>query len=96
MKLDGLLKRFLGFGQHRLTEDVQLAILTYLDGHGSGTPEDVIRSLYPDQASTGLLAEVLQAAQILVNRREITATRNGVPVDPVNGDATIVLKRAGV
>lgn len=96
MKVDGLLKRFLGFGQHRSTEDVQLAILTYLDGHGSGTPEDVIRALYPDQTSAGMLAEVLQAAQILVNRREITARLNGASVDPVNGGPTIVLRRAGV
>lgn len=96
MKLDGLLKRIVGFGQHRNTEDVQLAILTYLDGHGSGTPEDVIQTFYPSDVTARTLAEVLQAAQILVNRREITATRNGVPFDPVNGDAAIVLRRAGV
>ena len=86
----------MGFGQHRNTEDVQLAILTYLDGHGSGTPEDVILTFYPGDATAKTLAEVLQASQILVNRREVTATLNGVAVDPVNAGAAIVLRRAGV
>ncbi|WP_259781242.1 hypothetical protein [Aestuariispira ectoiniformans] len=76
----------------RSTEDVQRAILTYLHGHREATMATIIAHMFPEENEGTILPEVLQAAQILVNRRQLTAWRGAATVDPVHAGAETLLR----
>jgi len=94
MSISTFFTRTLGFGSRRTTEDVQRAVLTFIDMHASATPEEIAKSMYFSEHYGTMLYEILQAAQILVNRDEILATdENGVAIDPIHGNSATILKR---
>lgn len=78
-----ILRRAVLGGGIPTTESVQRHILTILEGHGSVHSADLpglmTLSVSPDSARS----VIDQAAQILVNRGEVRAHQNGVPIDPV-------------
>lgn len=94
MSFSTFFTRTLGFGARRTTEDVQRAILTYIDGHGKATPEDIARAMFADAPFGTVLYEILQAAQILVNQGELKATNEkGGTIDPIHGNSATILRR---
>ncbi|RED47996.1 hypothetical protein [Aestuariispira insulae] len=92
MTISRILNRLFGFRFRRTTEQVQRHLLDSLHSRGEITPHWFIDTLYPDEAPEIILSEVLQAAQILVNRGEIEARKNGIAVDPIRTDGAIFLR----
>ncbi len=94
MSISSFFTRTLGFGGRRTTEDVQRAVLTYIDSHGKANSEQIARAMFGDQHFGTMLYEILQAAQILYNRDEITSIgENEVAIDPIHGNSATLFKR---
>lgn len=94
MMLKDIFTRTLGFRRMRSTEDIQRAIMTFLYGHGEATPVCIMTHMFPEEEKANILPEVLQAAQILVNRRELTAWQDDARVDPIYSGEKTVLRLA--
>ncbi len=94
MSFSSFFTRTLGFGARRSTEDVQRAVLSYIDGRGKATPEEIARAMFSNEPFGTILYEILQAAQILVNQDELVATNEkGGTIDPIHGNSATILKR---
>ena len=81
-------QRFFAFGgaSRPATEEFQRVILTHVSMQGPTPLAEIGRKSFPMLDEEMRRYGLVEAAQILVNRSEITARRNGVPVDPVNCD----------
>jgi len=92
------LQRLLSFGgsARPATEEFQRVVLTHLSLQGPTLLAKIGGQSFPQLDEDMRRYGLVEAAQILVNRGAITATRNGVPVDPVNSDWTevVVAQRA--
>ena len=84
-KLGENLQRMLWFGgaRHLTTETYQRAILRHLSLHGPADLERIAEYSFPQVDTAVRENGIVEAAQILVNRGEITARRQGAKVDPV-------------
>ncbi|MDW3205356.1 MAG: hypothetical protein R8L07_07400 [Alphaproteobacteria bacterium] len=74
------------------TESFQRQILNYLHGNGETDATVLYARIGIDPDEKGQRLAIDQAAQILVNRGEIIAHREGRSVDPVNADGRYRLK----
>jgi len=81
-------QRLLSFGgsARPTTEEFQRVILTHVSMQGPVLLVEIGRKSFPMLEDDMRRYGLVEAAQILVNRGEITAKRNGVSVDPVNCD----------
>lgn len=88
MSFWGTIQRLLSFGSSilPLTEEFQRVIMTHISMQGAKSLADIGRQSFPHLKEDLCRYGLAEAAQILVNRGEIEAKRNGVPVDPVNCD----------
>lgn len=91
MAFQGLLQRILFGTRMQSTEAVQQQIRNVLDGLGTVSAQQLYSQidLQASPAHTKMMID--QAAQILVNTRIVTATRNQATVDPVNADGSYEL-----
>lgn len=92
MSLMATLKRLLSFGGSGLptTEEFQRVILLHVSMQGPKTLAEIGQHTFPHLQEDLRRYGLVEAAQILVNRNEISAAVNGSPVDPVNNDWTAV------
>ncbi len=74
------------------TETFQRQILNYLHGNGETDAAMLYARIGIDPDEKGQRYAIDQAAQILVNRGEITARRDGQRVDPINAEGRYRLK----
>ncbi|MDF1748207.1 MAG: hypothetical protein P1V34_04960 [Alphaproteobacteria bacterium] len=96
MKLSETIGRLLTGRTRPTTEQVQRQILTFIDGNGVVEATqlyarlNITRGGYREPTSTdkGMIDE---AAQILVNKRMLRATRDRRPVDPVTAGGVYLL-----
>ncbi len=93
------MKRLLSFGAAARpppTEDFQSVILSHVSMQGRTVLAEIGRHTFSQLDEEMRRYGLVEAAQILVNRGMITATRNSVAIDPVNSDWTevIVAQRA--
>lgn len=88
MSLLNSFMRHLSFGTAAtpVTEEFQGVIMTHLSMQGAKRLSEIGRQSFPHLKEDLLRYGIVEAAQILVNRGEITAKRNGVSIDPVNCD----------
>ncbi|WP_425407191.1 hypothetical protein [Hwanghaeella sp.] len=93
MSLLASLQRLLSFGgsARPTTEEFQRVILTHVSMQGPVVLAEIGRTSFPSLELEMRRYGLVEAAQILVNRGEITASRNGASVDPVNTDWTDVV-----
>ena len=89
---ESLRRAFMGGIGSPSTEDVQRTILTYLEGRGSGDTGQMEEELFTNIPASSRRHQILQAAQILVNRRLVRATVEGRGVDPVNAVGPVRLE----
>lgn len=94
MMLKNFFARALGLrqDQSRDLDAIRSMLLSYVQTHGHVTPNAFLANTFPQDRTPLLQHLVLQAAQILVNRGELTASKNGKKVDPLNSDLTIILQ----
>jgi hypothetical protein len=93
MRLSEILGRLVTGRARPTTEQVQRQILTFIDGNGAVDAAflyarlNIQRGGYrePTDSDKGMIDE---AAQILVNKRMLRATRDARPVDPVMAGGT--------
>ncbi|RVU36325.1 hypothetical protein EOI86_14025 [Hwanghaeella grinnelliae] len=88
MSLLASFRRLLSFGgaSRPTTEEFQRVILTHISMQGPLLLVEIGRKSFPTLEEDMRRYGLVEAAQILVNRSEITARRNGAPVDPVTCD----------
>lgn len=81
-------QRLLSFGgsARPTTEEFQRVILMHVAMQGPVLLVEIGRKSFPMLEEDMRRYGLVEAAQILVNRSEITAKRNGAPIDPVNCD----------
>jgi hypothetical protein len=81
-------QRLLSFGgsARPTTEEFQRVILTHVSMQGPMLLVEIGRRSFPTLEEDMRRYGLVEAAQILVNRNEITAKRNGAAIDPVNCD----------
>ncbi len=86
--------RALGFGIKRTTEDVQRAILVFIDTNTDATPNNIHAAMFTTENNQSMTHEILQAAQILANHNEIIAfDENKLVINPIYGNSNTVFKR---
>lgn len=84
MSFSRFLRRFLSTRGMLTTESVQDQILSHLNGHGAVNAMHLYTYLNSATQRDMDHRMIDEAAQILVNRRVVRATRSGRPVDPVH------------
>ena len=86
--------RSLGFRIKRTTEDVQRAILIFIDTNNHTTPNHIHAAMFSTENDKSMVHEILQAAQILVNHNEIIAfDENKLVINPIYGNSNTAFKR---
>lgn len=93
MSLMTSFQRLFSFGgtARPTTEEFQRVILTHVSMKGPMLLAEIGRQSFPQLDDDMRRYGLVEGAQILVNRGAVRASRNGVPVNPVDVDWTEVL-----
>lgn len=84
------------------TEQIQNSILLLLEDRSEISAREVIELLYNNHPLDRILHEILQAAQILVNKGMLIALSNNlehnrtIAIDPVYGNAHTIFKKTAI
>lgn len=97
MSISTLLKRTFVGRATPATEDIQQRILSYLSGRGFALESEIGDVLMTDLPPDARRRELMQAAQILVNRklveaRAVDGPEAGKRIDPVHADGPVRLE----
>ena len=82
--LSSLIHRMFGFGRRHDTEQIQQTLLMAVSSRGRTTMPEVIQHFFQNWDADMARFNLVQAAQILVNRGELVALIEKRRVDPVS------------